>query len=233
VGAVAPYNNQTQYPGNERGDWVVYFRHVLEECGEFDAVTLHCYGRGQVPSDPHSDAKMGGEFGHLHKGFRAYRDFLEAGADLLAGKPVYVTETNPGADGGPWRDADAGWVCAAHDEIAGWNRARPELAVRCLALYRWDTADAWTIRHKNGVRADFECAVAKGIEWPDPPVATPSPSPSPSPSAPPEECRFDEDRLRMVVRQELVAVHEQIEKLPARVRDEVRRLLDATTLKVQ
>jgi hypothetical protein len=220
VGAVAPYNAQTTYPENSSGDWIVYFQDVVEACGEVDGFAVHCYSRSQDQFAPSSESRMGGEFGHLHDGFRAYRDFLEAIPDELAYLPIYITETNPGANGDPWRDEDTGWVTAAHDEINDWNQARVGREVRCLAIYRHDTADVWTFKHKSGVVHDFMHAAARGYQW------TGEKPPDPSPSDPPDvgECLFDAALVRQIVQEEL-------DWFLDRMREVVREELDGTTWK--
>ncbi len=195
VGAVAPYNNQVQYPGNSNGDWVVYFKHILKACGEFDAIALHTYGIEQVMTDPASEAMMGGEFSDLHAGFRAYQDFLKAIPRELWHLPVYITETNPGARGDPWRDADTGWVTAAYEEIDNWNQTyKSGPLVHCLALYSHDMrGDGMGFQHKPGVRRDFERAVDRDYTVPE--LEKPEP-PDPEPPDPePGECQWDEGRI--------------------------------------
>jgi hypothetical protein len=195
VGAPAPYNAQTTYPGNESGDWVAYFQDILNACGEFDAIALHTYGIEQVPSDPSSEVTMGGEFSNLHAGFRAYQDFLLVIPRELWHLPVYITETNPGARGDPWEATDTGWVTAAYEEIDQWNQAhRSGPLVHCLALYSHDMrADEMGFEYKPGVRRDFEQAVARGYTVPE--LEEPEP---PDPPDPPGDCQWDEARIAQI-----------------------------------
>jgi hypothetical protein len=191
IGAPAPYNNQTQYPGNESGDWVAYFQDILSACGEFDAIALHTYGIEQVPSDPSSEVMMGGEFSNRHAGFRAYRDFLNAALPVWH-LPIYITETNPGARGDPWEATDTGWVTAAYEEIDQWNQAhRSGPLVHCLALYSHDMrADGMGFEYKPGVRSDFDRAVSRGYIVPE----LEEPEPPELPELP-EGCQWDEARI--------------------------------------
>ena len=194
VGAPAPYNNETQYPGNESGDWVAYFQDILSACGEFDAIALHTYGIEQVASDPSSEAMMGkpgSEFSNLHAGFRAYQDFLGAMQKELWHLPIYITETNPGARGTTWQATDTGWVTAAYAEIDQWNQAHLQgPLVHTLALYSHDMrADGMGFEHKPGVRSDFDRAVSRGYTVPE------IEPPDPEPPEPPEDCQWDETRI--------------------------------------
>jgi hypothetical protein len=214
IGAVAPYNNWAQYPGNPNGDWVVYFKHILEACGEFDAIALHTYGIEQVPSDPSSEAMMGSGYKHLHAGFRAYQDFLYAVSNSLWHLPVYITETNPNARGGnPWQDQDTGWVTAAYDEIDQWNQATLHgPLIHCLALYSHDMrGDGMGFEHKPGVRSDFERAVSRGYTVPE--IEPPDPEPpEPELPEPPQsgECLWDEARI-LQIETTLVDILERLE----------------------
>lgn len=189
VGAVAPYNNQTQYPGNESGDWAKYLADAIEACGTIDAVAIHCYSGDQRPNSVISDAKMGAPFGHLHSGFRAYRDFIHAIPPAMRHLPIYITETNPGARGVPWKDENTGWVQAAYDEIAGWNEGHYGQEIRCLALYCWNRrGDGMWIDGKHGVHEDFYQAVERGLTWrPEPPIDLPDPEPPDPEPEPPDE----------------------------------------------
>jgi len=185
VGAVAPYNAATKYPGNEGGDWVQYFRDVVRELDGVDGFALHCYGRAQTTDDPSSEAKMGGEFSRYYNGFRCYRDFINALSVGMRGLPLYITETNPGANGEPWRDEKTGWVQAAYHEIDDWNQAHAA-QIRCLALYRWEY-DWMLIKDKPNVQEDFLYAVTHGYQWGSVPEPPEPPEPEPPPVVEPKE----------------------------------------------
>jgi len=156
VGAVAPWNNQTAYPDNPTGDWVVYFADVLEHieaCGAaVDAIALHTYTHGSDRDLIVSEARMDPPFGNRRFQFRTYRDFLGAIPDHLRRVPVYITETDQDV---PWEDANRGWVRAAYKEIADWNATPSKQQIRALVLYRWPRVDKWYIEGKFGVIEDF------------------------------------------------------------------------------
>jgi hypothetical protein len=154
VGAVAPWNNQTQYPGNEVGDWVVYLADILRELNyECDGVAVHTYTHGADPSLITSEAKMDPPFSHRRYNFRAYIDFCRV---IPPDLPVYITETDEDV---AWLDQNIGWVQAAYAEIDRWNQANRPF-IHCLALYRWPVIDKWYIEGKNGVINDFKQALS-------------------------------------------------------------------------
>jgi hypothetical protein len=227
MGAVAPYNNQTAYPGNADGNWIVYFKDTLQACGVVDAIAIHAYSDGQHPSSITSNAKMGPPFEHLYSGYRAYRDFAHAIPDGMHHLPLYLTETNPGARGVPWVDQNMGWTRAAFSEIDAWNNEHPGRDFRCVALYSWDLrGDGMGFKNKPGVVEDFMQAAALGIEWPNAPLPTESPSPSPSPSPePPTECLYDLDEIRQMIHEELAVLYTNLRDAMA---EEIRKALDET-----
>jgi hypothetical protein len=49
LAAIAPWNTQTKYPGNESGDWVRYFEDVQRLVNGCDGFALHTYARAQIP----------------------------------------------------------------------------------------------------------------------------------------------------------------------------------------
>ena len=225
VGAIAPYNNQTKYPGNANGDWALYLEHILTRCRYVDGVALHAYSSNQQPNIIISDAKMGPPFGHLSSEFRTYRDQMNAIPESLYGKPVYLTEMNPGARGTPWQNANTGWVRAAYDEIARWNAQHYGREIRCAALYCWDRrGDGMWIQDKPGVLDDFKAAAARGLEWAhEPPVDPPGPEP-PDPPAP-AECQFSEAVVRRVVREEMAGLYSELREAMV---EEIRQALNNT-----
>jgi len=205
IGAVAPYNAQTIYPGNPTGDWAIYLRDILAACPRVGGIALHCYSSSQKANVIISDAKMGAPFGHLSSEFRCYRDFMEVIPARLWDVPIYITETNPGARGQPWRDENTGWVGAAYDEIAGWNEGHHGRTIRCLALYCMQRrGDGMWLDGKGNVKADFMQAVARGLTWTADPPVEPEPEP---PEPEPVACRWDEARLKALVRE---AVREEL-----------------------
>ena len=164
VGAVAPWNVQTRYPGNSSGDWVRYFADILALLGEggLDGIALHTYTHGADPGLITSGATMDAPFTDRHFHFQAYRDFLDAVPVALRHLPVYVTETDQDT---PWLDENNGWVQAAFAEIQRWNQQAGAQQIRALVLYRWPPFDQWSIESKGGVQADLLAAMQHDYRW--------------------------------------------------------------------
>jgi N-acetyl-anhydromuramyl-L-alanine amidase AmpD len=164
VGAVAPWNTQTIYAGNANGDWVQYFRDILEQLGptQCDGFALHAFTRGGDPALITSEEKLGPPFQNYHSEFRAYTDFMAAVPEMMRTLPVYITEAD---EGDPWLDVNNGWVQEAYAEINGWNQQPSNQQIRSLVLYRWPTLDRWHLATKAGVLEDFRAAVNHGYRW--------------------------------------------------------------------
>lgn len=162
--AVAPWNSQTAYPGNARGDWVQYFGDVLRILQDTgcDGFALHSYTHGPNPAQITSDARMQPPYGDRRFDFRSYQDFLDAVPDGMRHLPVYLTETDQVA---AWSDINSGWVQRAYAEVDRWNRQPGTQKIRCVALYRWPKLDRWSIEGKNGVIADFLSALNQDYRW--------------------------------------------------------------------
>ena len=94
VGAVTPWNTQTIYPGNANGDWVQYFRDILEAIGasHCDGFTLHGYTHGPDPALITDETLLPPPFQSYHREFRVYRDFMNAVPQELRQLPVFITE---------------------------------------------------------------------------------------------------------------------------------------------
>lgn len=176
IGAVAPWNNQTAYPGNERGDWVRYFQDILNVLGPtgLDGITLHTYTHQADPNLIFSDQKMNPPFADRHFEFRAYRDFMNAIPAAMRALPVYITETNQDV---PWHDQNIAWIQRAYGEIDWWNQQPNHQQIRALVLYRWPVIDLWFIEGKGGVVEDFKLALQQDYRWR-------STAPTPLPFAP-------------------------------------------------
>lgn len=172
VGAVAPWNAVTTYPGNPTGDWIRYFSDILAGLGAdgSDGIALHTYTHGSDPALITSTATMNPPFDAYYFNFLAYRNFMAAIPAAQRSLPVFITETDQDT---PWLDANNGWVQAAYAEINNWNQQPGAQQIRCLLLYRWSHADQWYIEGKNGVIEDFRAALARGYRWKEPP---PSPA---------------------------------------------------------
>jgi hypothetical protein len=121
VGAVAPWNTQTIYPGNANGDWVQYFQDILTLLGpnNCDGFALHAYTHGGDPALIASQQKLAPPFQARHMEFRVYMDFLGAVPPSMRHLPVLLTEVGQAE---PWGDTNSGWVQAMYAEIDAWNR---------------------------------------------------------------------------------------------------------------
>lgn len=163
VGAVAPWNIQTTYPGNESGDWIRYFTDVLRLLiGQCDGISIHTYTHGTKPELVFSDEKMGPPYQNRYYHFRAYRDFMNAIPADMRDLPVYITETD---QDDPWADVNSGWVRNAYKEIHEWNSVPGRQQIRCLLLYRWPKYDKWAIDGKRGVIEDLKQAMDNEYVW--------------------------------------------------------------------
>jgi hypothetical protein len=192
VGGVAPWNNQTSYPGNPTGDWVQYLRDVLLALGPggCDGFAVHTYTHGTSPDLIDSDRKMDPPFQNRFYHFKAYQDFLGGVPANMRLLPAYVTETD---EDDPWADVNSGWVQRAYAQINAWNQRAGTQKLRALILYRWPRLDRWHIEGKGGVIDDLRASFGPGYTWPGsgaapgpgptpPPRETPPPTPSPPPT---------------------------------------------------
>ncbi|NOZ71691.1 MAG: hypothetical protein GXP38_07220 [Chloroflexi bacterium] len=163
VGAVAPWNPLTQYPGNENGDWIKYFVDILTMLGRdgCDGIAIHTYTHGTDPDLIDSEARME-SFPNRRYHFRAYQDFMQAIPWNMRDLPVYITETDQDE---PWRNENTGWVRRAYGEIDYWNKIHPDQPIRALILYRWPKHDKWFIDGKQGVIEDFKQAMRYRYQW--------------------------------------------------------------------
>lgn len=171
IGAVAPWNNQTTYTGNTRGDWVQYFQDILHELGPggLDGITLHTYTHQSDPNLITSEQKMNPPFADRRFEFRAYQDFMNAIPAAMRTLPVYITETNQDV---PWLDQNIAWVQRAYGEIHWWNQQPNNQQIRALVLYRWPVIDRWFIEGKGGVIEDFKTVLQQEYRWRAPAVPT-------------------------------------------------------------
>jgi hypothetical protein len=161
--AVGPWNVQTTYPGNPTGDWIAYFRDLLQGLSrELDGIAIHTYARDPDPSNLLSDARMDAPFEHRRKMFRTYVDFMEAIPSDLRNLPVYLTETNQNI---AWVNASTGWIQEAYAELNRWNGAPGHQKIRCMLLYRWEKHDMWYLKGKSKVLDDFRDALQHDYRW--------------------------------------------------------------------
>ncbi len=175
LAAIGPWNVET-------GPWIDYFRDVLWELNvdnvhgfQVDGIALHTYSRGPYPSDVSTTAKMEAPFSHLYSGFRTYQDFMATIPAWARSLPVYITESNQNQ---AWENRNTGWMQAAYRQINEWNKSHGHQPIRCLALYRWEPYDQWSIKGKGGVLDDLRLAQAYGYRWSAQPVPEPEPLPN-------------------------------------------------------
>ncbi len=168
VCAVCPWNTQTIYPGNPNGDWVLYFRHILEQLGpdNCDGFALHASTHGPDPALISSSQRLPPPFQGYHEQFRVFSDFMAAVPASMKHLPGFITEMDQTQ---PWADRDEGWIQRAYAEIDAWNRTQeiggsPQ-RMRCAALYRWPRIDKWFIEGKLGVIGDFATALQADYRW--------------------------------------------------------------------
>lgn len=164
IGAIGPWNNLTQYFGNENGDWVRYFEDILALLGPsgVDGIALHTYTHDADPALITATVPLAPPFQNRQFEFRTYRDFMMAIPADMRRLPVYITETNQVR---PWLDANIGWVQAAYVEIDSWNRQAGNQQIRSLALYRWPPYDDWVIEGRLGVIEDLRAALQFDFKW--------------------------------------------------------------------
>ncbi|HHW84591.1 MAG TPA: hypothetical protein GX400_00090 [Chloroflexi bacterium] len=164
VGAVAPWNTQTIYPGNPNGDWVQYFQDILTILGPdgCDGFTLHAYTHGASPALVSSPVKMAPPFQNRHQHLRTYMDFMHAVPTAMRHLPAFLTEVGQAQ---PWVNQNSGWVQALYAEIEAWNRQPGAQQIRAAILYRWPALDRWYIDGKEGVIEDFRLALRNDFRW--------------------------------------------------------------------
>lgn len=163
VGAVAPYNIQTNYPANPTGNWIKYFQDVLAALGDgYDGVSIHCYSRGQQPQDVTSTETYPPPYAGNYKGFLAYRNFMNAIPAAMRKLPAYITETQPIIGDTPnWLNQNTGWVRAAFGEINAWNANQNNQPIQALTMFRWSNTDPnWCFSTRPEVLNDFRAAIA-------------------------------------------------------------------------
>ncbi|NLT74302.1 MAG: LysM peptidoglycan-binding domain-containing protein [Chloroflexi bacterium] len=165
MAAIGPWNIQTIYPENRGGDWVVYFRQVLDLIsGKVDGIAIHTYARDGNPANLASEARMGVPYHARRSMFRTYQDFMEAIPAESRHLPVYLTETNQNI---AWEDVNRGWIRQAYAEINAWNADASHQKIRAMILYRWEqhSGDIWSFAKKTQVVADYRAALQNDYRW--------------------------------------------------------------------
>jgi hypothetical protein len=163
VAAVGPWNIDTKYPDNPSGDWVKYFRHILDRlASQCDGIAIHTYSNGYALDFITNDYWQGAPgYTHLRYQFRSYIDFMNAIPEGMRNLPVYLTETDQNLE---WKDEPGSrWVQTAYQEIDRWNSDPSHQPIQALVLYRWVIAglgqEKYSIVNRQGVQADFKAAL--------------------------------------------------------------------------
>lgn len=172
--AIAPFNAQTNYPGNPSGDWVRYFADTLFQIttqgGAADALALHAYTHGYDASFVTSDTKGANQFQNRHWHLRAYRDFLAAVLPPMRNLPVFITAASPLDPG--WTNSNRGWMQAALTEINQWNGNLANQPIQAVCFSRWQALagdpPGWGIADKPQAVNDLRAALQNDfrLRWP-------------------------------------------------------------------
>jgi len=162
VAAVGPWNIDTKYPENPLGDWVKYFRHILDRLvGQCDGIAIHTYTDGYALDYITNDYWQGAPgYTHLRHQFRSYIDFMNAIPNEMRHLPVYITETDQNL---AWKDEPGSkWVQTAYQEINRWNSDPSNQPIQALILYRWPLVHdqpQWAISTRPHIINDFKAAM--------------------------------------------------------------------------
>jgi len=162
VAAIGPWNTDTKYPENPLGDWVKYFRHVLERLvGQCDGIAIHTYTNGYALDFITQDYWMATPgYKHLRYQFRSFIDFMNAIPEEMHNLPVYITETDQNL---AWKDEPGSrWVQTAYREIDRWNSEPANQPIQALILYRWPLVHdqpQWAISTRPHIINDFKAAM--------------------------------------------------------------------------
>ena len=162
VAAAGPWNIDTKYPENPSGDWVKYFRHILDRlAGQCDALAVHTYTNGYALDFITNDYWQGAPgYTHLRYQFRSYVDFMNTIPEELRSLPVYLTETDQNLE---WKDEPGSqWVQTAYQEINRWNSESANQPIQALILYRWPLVHdqpQWAISTRPQIITDFKAAM--------------------------------------------------------------------------
>ena len=187
VAAVAPFNSETTYPGNKRGDWVRYQQDVLLLLGpgNYDGVAIHACSHGHTPDLISHELKMEPPFSDRYRDFKTYQDIM---AIIPPKVPAFITRAHPLP--GPrtphlaWPEGNQAcvWAQAAYREIHRWNQTHPERQIRCMLVYRWGTQQEsasglaqtdqdeskYVIRDRPTVVEDFRRSLLNDYRWSEP-----------------------------------------------------------------
>jgi len=172
--AIAPFNTQTNYPGNPSGDWVRYFADVLFQIttqgGGADGLALHAHTHGYDANFVTSDAMGQNNFQNRHWHFRAYRDFLAAVLPTMRNLPAFITAASPLEPG--WTNANRGWMQAALAEVNQWNSNTVNQPLQAVCFSRWQALPGdppgWGLADKPQAVNDLRAALQNDfrLRWP-------------------------------------------------------------------
>ena len=161
VAPVCPWNTDTKYPDNPSGDWVKYFRHILDRLvGQCDGIAIHTYSNGYALDFITKDYwQAAAGYTHLRHQFRTYIDFMNAIREDMHNLPVYITETDQKLE---WKNEPGSqWVQTAYQEIDRWNSEPANQPIQALILYRWPLVQdepQWAISTRPHLINDFKAA---------------------------------------------------------------------------
>ena len=158
IGAVAPWNADAQEAANPSGDWIHYFRAILDglEPGECEGIALHTATAGPDPDLILTEDRLPFPFGGRRAGFRGFLDFMEAIPEAHQALPVFITEASQLQ---PWRNANEGWVMDACEQVLAYNRTYAHSPIRCLGFYQWEANSPWAIKNHALLIEDLKGAL--------------------------------------------------------------------------
>lgn len=158
IGAVAPWNADAQEAANPSGDWIHYFRAILDglEPGACEGIALHTATAGPDPDLILTEDRLPFPFGGRRAGFRGFLDFIEAIPERHQALPVFVTEASQLQ---PWRNANEGWVMGACEQVLAYNRTYAHSPIRCLGFYQWEANSPWAIKNHALLIEDLKGAL--------------------------------------------------------------------------
>jgi hypothetical protein len=186
IAAVAPFNSQTSYPGNKRGDWVRYQQDVLLLVGpgNYDGIAIHACTHGNTPDTISHDLKMESPFTDRYYDFKTYQDVMAIVPPKL---PAFITRAYPlpatqgPAQGWPNGNTPSAWIQAAYREVFRWNQIHPDRQIRSLIMYHWGAEPApssgstgerdqalLSIQNCPAVIEDFRRALVNDYRWSEP-----------------------------------------------------------------
>ncbi|MBN1260979.1 MAG: SH3 domain-containing protein [Anaerolineae bacterium] len=175
-GAIDPYNSQHMHLVNKRYRPLDYFKEMLDNIPELDAIMLHAYTHGPSVDAITALTTFGDGFLSDHYfHFQTYRQFMERIPAKWRNVPVIIGESNhicrpPSApvcdkpEHQGWINTNIGWVRAAYEELQRWNSMPYSQQIAGLLLYRW-VADQWELYNKEQIHNDFMEAMNHDYRW--------------------------------------------------------------------